>query len=87
MECRERAAVAFGQAVACRLFSTKCYVVMPTTISDEDQSRLEALCMLFGVGLVVFDVDPKAANYSVRVRADRDEELLAVDVRPPDLVK
>jgi hypothetical protein len=63
--------VAFGQAVAYRLFSTKCYVVMPTTISDEDQSRLEALCMLFGVGLVVFDVDPKAANFSVRVRAQR----------------
>ncbi len=63
--------VAFGQAVAYRLFSAKCYVVMPTTVSAEDLSRLEALCMLFGVGLVVFDVDPKAPNFSIRVRAQK----------------
>ncbi len=62
---------AFGQAVAYRLFSAKCYVVMPTSISDEDQSRLEALCMLFGVGLVVFTVDPKSPDFSIRVRAQR----------------
>ena len=30
--------VAFGQAVAYRLFAAKSYVVMPTTISDEDLS-------------------------------------------------
>jgi len=63
--------VAFGQAVAYRLFSAKCYTVMPTTISDEDLSRLEALCMLFGVGLVVFDMDAKAPSFSIRVRAQR----------------
>jgi hypothetical protein len=63
--------VAFGQAVAYRLFSAKCYIVMPTTISAEDLSRLEALCMLFGVGLVVFDVDLKAPNFSIRVRAQK----------------
>ena len=62
---------AFGQAVVYRLFSAKCYVVMPVTISDEDQSRLEALCMLFGVGLVVFNVDPKSPDFSIRVRAQR----------------
>ena len=44
---------------------------MPTTISDEDLSRLEALCMLFGLGLVVFDVDLAAPNFSIRVRAQR----------------
>ena len=48
--------VAFGQAAAYRLFSAKSYVVMPATISEEDSSRLEALCMLFGIGLVLFDV-------------------------------
>jgi hypothetical protein len=63
--------IAFGQAVAYRLFSAKCYVVMPITISDEDQSRLEALCMLFGVGLVVFNLDPKSPDFSIRVRAQR----------------
>jgi hypothetical protein len=49
--------VAFGQAVAYRLFSAKTYVAMPSTLTEEDQSRLESLCMLFGVGLVLFDVD------------------------------
>jgi len=49
--------VAFGQAVAYRLFSSKTYVAMPSTLSEEDQSRLESLCMLFGVGLVLFNVD------------------------------
>jgi hypothetical protein len=63
--------VAFGQAVAYRLFSSKTYIVMPTTLSEEDQSRLEALCMLFGVGLVVFDVDPASPNFLIRVRAQR----------------
>jgi hypothetical protein len=63
--------VAFGQAVAYRLFAAKCYVVMPTTISDEDLSRLEGLCMLFGLGLVVFQPDPKDPDFSIRVRAQR----------------
>jgi hypothetical protein len=63
--------VAFGQAVAYRLFSAKCYVVMPNTISDEDLSRLEALCMLFGVGLVLFVPNSKAPEFFIRVRAQR----------------
>lgn len=42
--------VAFGQAVAYRLFSAKTYIVMPTTLAPENLNRLESLCMLFGVG-------------------------------------
>ena len=63
--------VAFGQAAAYRLFSAKCYVVVPRTVSDEDLDRLQALCMLFGIGLVVFDVDPKASDFEIRLRAQR----------------
>lgn len=63
--------VAFGQAIAYRLFSTKSYVVMPSSISQEDLSRLEALSMLFGLGLVVFDIDLDSPNFSIRVRAQR----------------
>lgn len=63
--------VAFGQAVAYRLFSAKTYIAMPSSMTEEDQSRLEALCMLFGVGLVLFDVDTKAPNFAIRVRAQR----------------
>lgn len=63
--------VAFGQAVAYRLFSTKTYIVMPRTIATEDQDRLEALCMLFGVGLVLFTPNPQQPDYSIRMRAQR----------------
>ena len=63
--------VAFGQAVAYRLFSTKTYIAMPTTLTEEDQSRLESLCMLFGVGLVLFDPNKDAPQFSIRVRAQR----------------
>jgi hypothetical protein len=63
--------VAFGQAVAYRLLSTKTYIAMLTTLTEEDQSRLESLCMLFGVGLVLFDLDKDAPQFSIRVRAQR----------------
>ena len=63
--------VAFGQAVAYRLFSTKTYVVMPSSLSEEDLSRLESLCMLFGIGLVIFDLDLKKPGFTIRVRAQR----------------
>lgn len=63
--------VAFGQAVAYRLFSTKTYIGMPTTLTEEDQSRLESLCMLFGVGLVLFTLNKEAPQFSIRVRAQR----------------
>jgi len=63
--------VAFGQAVAYRLFSTKTYIAMPTTLTEEDQGRLESLCMLFGVGFVLFDLKKDAPNFSIRMRAQR----------------
>jgi hypothetical protein len=63
--------VAFGQAVAYRLFSAKCYVVMPKSISEDDKDRLESLCMLFGIGLVLFEIDPKEPEFAIRVRAQR----------------
>lgn len=63
---------AFGQAAAYRLFSTKSYVVMPKTITPAEQARLEALCMLFGIGLVTFDAtNPNNPNFIARVRAQR----------------
>jgi hypothetical protein len=63
--------VAFGQAVTYRLFATKTYIAMPKTLTEFDQTRLDALCMLFGVGLVFFDLNKDAPNYSIRVRAQR----------------
>lgn len=59
--------VAFGQAVAYRLFSHKSYIVVPRTTSEEDLSRLKALCSIHGVGLVVFALDKEAPDYTVIV--------------------
>jgi hypothetical protein len=44
---------------------------MPTTLTEEDKDRLESLCMLFGVGLVLFDLNKDAPGFSPRVRAQR----------------
>ncbi len=62
---------AFGQAAAYRLFSHKVYLVMPANVPEEDQSRIEALALLFGVGFVQFDLDTDDPAYRVRVRAQR----------------
>lgn len=64
--------VAFGQSIAYRLFSARTYVVMPLAMGKEDQARLESLCLLFGVGLVLFDADhAKDPGFTIRVRAQR----------------
>lgn len=62
---------AFGQATAYRLFSHKVYLVMPGTLPEIDQSRLESLAILFGIGFVQFDLNPDDPRYRVRVRAQR----------------
>ncbi|MFN3945008.1 MAG: hypothetical protein ACK4K7_08770 [Allosphingosinicella sp.] len=59
--------VAFGQAVAYRLFSHKSYIVVPNTTSEDDLGRLKALCTIHGLGLVTFTLDPEAPDYSTHV--------------------
>ncbi len=63
--------VAFGQAMAYRLFSHKVYLVLPSTVPQDDQSRIEALALLFGAGFVLFDLNPESPDFRVRVRAQR----------------
>jgi hypothetical protein len=63
--------VAFGQAIAYRLFSSKTYIAMPNSMIPEDHDRLESLCMLFGVGMVLFELNPKEPHFVIRVRARR----------------
>lgn len=67
----DESVVAFGQAMAYRLFSSKVYLVLPKSMSQEDQDRLEALCLLFGAGLVLFSLDPDAPDFQIRARAQR----------------
>jgi hypothetical protein len=63
--------VAFGQAIAYRLFSSKTYIAMPSSMVPEDHDRLESLCMLFGVGMVLFELNPQEPDFVIRVRARR----------------
>lgn len=63
--------IAFGQAIAYRLFSSKVYLVEPSSMIPEDQDRIEALCILFGIGLILFDLNPQSPNFRIRVRAQR----------------
>lgn len=44
---------------------------MPDTIGADDYARLEALCMLFGIGLVLFKPNVDDPAFSIRVRAQR----------------
>ncbi len=67
----QQSITAFGQAVAYRLFSAKSYIAMSSAISGEDRSRLESLCMLFGIGLAIFEPDPKNPEFTISVRAQR----------------
>lgn len=62
---------AFGQAIAYRLFSSKVYLVEPNTMSPEDLDRIEALCILFGVGLILFELSLENPDSRIRVRAQR----------------
>lgn len=65
---------AFGQACAYKLFAHKSYIVVPQGSSDEDVARLDALCRIFGIGLVLFDpTDKETPDFSIRVRASREE--------------
>lgn len=61
--------VAFGQAVAYRLFSHKVYLVVPKTTSRDDINRLDALGSMYGIGVVTFDLAPENPNYTLRLRA------------------
>ena len=66
---------AFGQACAYRLFSHQVYIVMPVTIKDvkDDLERLEALCELFGMGLVLFKLNPADPQFERIVAARKFE--------------
>lgn len=65
---------AFGQACSYKIFSHKTYIVIPDNSLKDDISRLDSLCLIFGIGLVLFDSsnkdDPK---FEIRVRPLKHE--------------
>lgn len=65
---------AFGQACAYKLFSHRSYLVVPKQSQEVDLSRLESLCEINGIGLVLFDKEnPENPDFTIRVRAMRHE--------------
>ena len=64
---------AFGQACAYRLFSHKVYLVIPKASADADIERIDSLCRIYGIGLVLFDIDPTKPNFEIRVRPAKFE--------------
>jgi len=63
---------AFGQACSYKLFSHKSYIVIPKNSSQDDISKLDALCLIFGIGLVLFD-NSNPNEFEIRVRPLRHE--------------
>lgn len=65
---------AFGQACAYCLFSHKSYLVVPEDSPQDEVARLNSLCQVFGVGLILFDVaSPIDPKFNIRVRARKQE--------------
>ena len=58
------AVIGFGQACAYRLFSHKSYLVVPA--DSKEMGRVESLCNLFGVGLLVFDRESNDSDSTLR---------------------
>lgn len=65
---------AFGQACSYKLFSHKCYIVVPNNSPQDEISKLDALCLIFGIGLVLFDKNNiKNPQFEIRVRPLKHE--------------
>jgi len=65
---------AFGQACSYKLFSHKSYIIIPKNSSQDDISKLDSLCLIFGIGLVLFDTnDANDPQFEIRVRPLKQE--------------
>lgn len=64
----------FGQACAYKLFSHKCYLVIPQETSQDELARLDSLCHIFGIGLVTFNSrNPAAPDFRLVIRPLKHE--------------
>lgn len=64
----------FGQACAYRLFSHKSYLVIPKQTPAEELARIDSLCQMFGLGLVLFNPKSLAApDFRLIVRPMKHE--------------
>lgn len=65
---------AFGQACAYCLFSHRSYLVVPKHSPQDELARIDSLCQVFGIGLVLFDSGhPNDPDFEIRVRPRKQE--------------
>ena len=65
---------AFGQACSYKLFCHKSYIVVPKESLEEDISKIDALCLIFGIGLILFNSrNNKDPDFEIRVRPTKHE--------------
>ncbi len=65
---------AFGQACSYKSFSHRSYIVVPKTASTDDIARLESLCIVVGIGLILLDpTSSQKPAFEIRTRAARHE--------------
>ncbi len=63
---------AFGQACSYKLFSHKVYLAVPK--NSPDVGRIEALCLRFGLGFILFNPeDAENPAFEIRARAIKSE--------------
>lgn len=77
---------AFGQACSYKLFSHRSYIVVPRSAPLDDIDRLESLCLIFGIGLILFDKtnpqDPKFEFLTRAAKHDPDMFYVNEKIRP-----
>jgi hypothetical protein len=82
---------AFGQACAYLLFSHKVYLVLPRIKDELESERLESLCEIVGLGLVLFNPDDKDnPEFEIRIRPlarEPDAEALNKILERDDIYK
>ncbi|MBN2465180.1 hypothetical protein JXD38_06120, partial [candidate division WOR-3 bacterium] len=63
-----------ASACAYKIFSHRCYIVVPRSSGSEDLARLDSLCVIFGIGLVLYDsTDASNPKFQAAVRPRRHE--------------
>jgi len=63
---------AFGQSCSYKLFSHRSYLVIPKESLDEDIAKIDALCLIFGIGLILFNSNnAQEPEFEIRVRAKK----------------
>lgn len=64
----------FGQACAYQLYSHLVYLVLPTDSDEDALLRVESMCQISGLGLVLYDkTKPSEPDFQIRVRPIRHE--------------